>query len=92
MVNAKLINYDILHDEHDIALLFNSGIDLNGATILAKGNGFFSLIYKDGKHLDLAQCLPELWTRICNSKVIVCSILSADKNTPPKYFEIPVQR
>jgi hypothetical protein len=92
MINHKLVNYDILHDEHDIALLFNSDVDLNDASLMIKGDGYFSLIYKNRAYRDLVQCPPELWPRISKSNSIMCCIMSADKNQPPKYYEIPILR
>lgn len=89
-MDGILINYDILFDDKDLALLFHVGVDLNDATLLMLAYGNLALQYPDGKRVAMAKCKPELWTRISQSNDVLCSRLSANKMIKPDNFIIPV--
>ena len=91
-MKSGLINFDILHDENDIALLFHVDVQLKDASLLSFSNGLLVLLYNDGRRLPLAKCAPALWARISGLDSILCSRMSASKFVEPDSAVIPVVR
>lgn len=84
------INYDVLQDDDDLALIFHSTVKLAGSAIRVLENGRLALQYADGEKVMLAPCSKESFDRVVESESVLCASISANTSAKPDAMILPV--